>query len=69
MQEMWVNVPQVLSGTERFSLSLRALKALGLVYANLSLYGLSSAMAVGVRGRRARVAMVEVARGSVSCLG
>lgn len=31
MQKMWGNILQVLTGTGRFSLPLRALKALGLV--------------------------------------
>lgn len=66
---MWNRVPQVLSGTRRFPLLLKALKAFGLSTI-LSLYNSAveiTAITVGVVGRSIAVIAAAIDRGRVIC--
>lgn len=63
---MWDRVLQVLSGTRRFSLLLKALKAFGLC-SILSLY-ITTAIIIGDSGSSIVVNTVVIDRGSIICV-
>jgi hypothetical protein len=62
---MWDKVPQVLARAGRFSLPLRALKALGLSTILSPYYKVNIAVTAGVSGSNPRAKIVTIESGSV----